>query len=208
MQQQNGATKPVERTVIGVLIGWFLIALVISASGIFYGVPAPVVGFTNLLLVAITLLSIFLVRPFRSWVENVPLRWLVLYHTIRIVAGIGFLILYQRGALPSNFALVAGWGDILVGVTAGFVAAFALPVNTQTRWWIVLGWNIVGLLDIVRVLGTALQLGTRDPSQVIAITAFPMSMLPLFVVPLVFVTHVVIFVRLWQARSHLKRTPQ
>lgn len=208
MHQQPVARIGVERIVMVVLGVWFCVALLVCVSGIFYGVVAPVAGLTVGLLTTLTLLSIFFSRPLRSWVMHVPLRWLVVYHVIRVVAGIGFLVLYQHGALPNDFALVAGWGDIFVGVTAGLVAIAALPITNRGRWWTVLLWNVFGLLDIVRVLSTVLQLGAANPSQVAAVTAFPMSLLPTFVVPLILATHVLIFARLRRRPFRFKHGDQ
>lgn len=190
--------------VAGALGLWFFAALALSLSGAYYGVPAPVVGGTNGLLVAGTLLAIWLIRPLRAWAMTVSLRWLVGYHAVRFV-GIAFLVLHARGALPADFALVAGWGDIAVAVGALVVAFGAVPVTSRARWWTVLGWNVLGLADILLVIGTAMRLGLADYGQIAVMTAFPMSLLPTFVVPLVIVTHVLIFVRLGRG-VHERRT--
>lgn len=199
--QQIGAPKRVERTV-GVVLGvWLLVACMIGAAGLFYGMPASVVGATNGVLITLVVLAIYGIRSLRAWTLHVSLRWLILYHVVRLPAGVGFLVLHARGALPDSFALVAGWGDILVAVAALVVAILAVPMTTRLRWWAVLLWNVFGLADILQVLGTALRSGAADPRQVVAITAFPMSLLPTFVVPLVLVTHMLIFARLWRTRS-------
>lgn len=187
----------VVATVLGV---WFVGALAVGASGLFYGVPTPVIGATNGLLVSLTLLAVFIIRPLRAWVREVPLQWLVLFHAVRFV-GIAFLVLHARGTIPGAFAVTAGWGDIAVAVTALIVAHRALPIAHRTHWWVVLLWNVFGLLDIVFVLQNGIGLGLADPAQMIWITAFPWSLIPTFIVPLVLVTHVLIFVRLWRLRN-------
>lgn len=187
-----------------ILLGlWFSIALIISASGLFYGVPAPVLGATNGLLISLTLLTIYFVTPVRTWVMNLDLRWLILYHTVRFV-GIAFLIFHARGVIPSEFAIIAGWGDIAVAVTAILVTWFVWPISTRVSWSIVLLWNLFGLLDILIVLKTGIGLGLNDMEQMIWITTFPFSMLPIFIVPLVIVSHVLIFIRLWKMNTSIK----
>ena len=62
----------------------------------------------------------------------------VLFHLVRVVAGTGFLVRYARGELPGEFALQAGWGDIVVGLAAPLVAAFALPADTRWKRGVVL----------------------------------------------------------------------
>ena len=187
-----------------ILLGlWFSIALAISASGFMFGVAAPVLGATNGMLITASLLTIYFVRPIRSWVMNLDLRWLILYHVVRFV-GIAFLVLHTQGIIPSEFAIVAGWGDIAVAGTAILVAGSALPIASAARWRGVLLWNIFGLLDILYVLKTGIGLGLQNPEQMVWITAFPFSLLPTFIVPLVIVTHILIFVRLWQLRISLQ----
>ncbi len=179
---------------------WLAVAVGIGLSGAYYHASAPVVGATNGVLVTVTLLALFLIRPLRVWAQRVSLRWLVLYHAVRFV-GLAFLVLHASGALPAAFAVKAGWGDIVVAATALVVAFAAIPVTSRGRWWTVLLWNVFGLFDILMVLGTGMRLGLADPGQLAAITAFPMSLLPTFIVPLVIVTHVLIFIRLWETRN-------
>lgn len=187
-----------------ILLGiWFSIALAISASGFFYGVAAPVLGAINGLLITLTLITIYFVQPIRSWVMNLDLRRLILYHTVRFV-GIAFLVFHAQGVIPSEFAIVAGWGDIAVAVTAIAVAVVFLPIVTPVRWTMVLLWNLFGLVDILFVLKTGIGLGIQNPEQMMWITTFPFSLLPTFIVPLIIVTHILIFVRLWQQRFRLK----
>lgn len=185
------------RIVAAALGLWLLVAIVVGASGVYYGVPTPVIGATNGLLVALTLVTIYFVGSIRAWVMEVDLRWLVLYHVVRFV-GIAFLLLNASGRIPGAFAVPAGWGDIAVAVTALGIALWALPIASRTQWWLVLLWNVFGMLDILYVLRTGVGLGLADPGQMVWITAFPWSLIPTFIVPLVLVTHVLIFVRLWK----------
>lgn len=190
------------RSLLALLTIWLAAANTVGASGTFYGMPAPVIGGTNALLTTLTLLALYFNRPLRLWALTVSLRVLVLYHVVRFV-GIGFLVLYEQGTIPGEFAITAGWGDIAVAVTAIVVALIALPANTRSRWWILLVWNVFGLADILLVLFTGIRLGFADMAEMIWITAYPWSLLPTFIVPLVLVTHVLIFVRLHRLRHVL-----
>jgi hypothetical protein len=104
-----------------------------------------------------------------------------------------------RGALPGRLALPAGWGDIAVAA-AVVAAGAAVPVTTRARWWTVLVWSVLVLIDILMVLGAVLRLGLEDRAQVAVMATFPTSLLPTFVVPLIVVTHVLIFGRLRHTR--------
>jgi hypothetical protein len=194
--------------IVAIILGlWFVVALAVGASGLYYAVPTPVVGATNALLVTLTLLAVFLIPRLRAWVSKVPLQWLVLYHVVRFV-GIAFLVFEARGLIPAEFALTAGWGDIAVAVTALIVAFRALPIANRTHWWVVLLWNVFGLLDILIVLRKGIALGLADPAQMVWITAFPWSLIPTFIVPLVLVTHILIFVRLRELSRRTPRAPE
>lgn len=151
-------------------------------------VPALVLGLTSLLLFAYNRLS-----PVRTWVDGLDLRSIVLLHLTRFV-GVYFIFLYRRGQLPYEFAIPAGLGDILV---AAFALPLALaPLPDATRLRLLRIWNVLGLVDILLVVFTAVRLNLADPIQMRAFTYLPLSLLPTFLVPLIIATHLVIFIRL------------
>jgi hypothetical protein len=126
---------------------------------------------------------------------------LVALHLVRIVAGAYFLLLYRRGVLPAEFALGAGWGDIVVGFGAIAVLAFCLPLRTAARHRALLAWNTLGLIDILLVLGNGARLFLADPAIAAAFTRLPLALLPLLVVPLVIASHVLLFQRAFRGRG-------
>ena len=66
------------------------------------------------------------------------------------VGGLFFLVEWARGHLPGGFALPAGIGDVLVGLTAPLVAAgLARHQGERAFAW----WNGLGLLDLVVAVG-------------------------------------------------------
>jgi len=128
---------------------------------------------------------------------NVDLGWLVLFHLTRLFAGVYFLVLCQHGELPCGFARPAGWGDIIVAVLA-----LAVVSATRTRFakMLLLVWNMLGLIDIIFVVFSALRFGLKDWQSMHALRELPLSLLPTFLVPLIIASHVLIFVRLTRAR--------
>jgi len=117
--------------------------------------------------------------------------------------GVTFLILLALGQLPAHFALPAGWGDIVVGLTAPLVA-LALARRVAGAAPLAIVWNLFGLLDLIVAfgMGTGLlapylmpELGTRVPAAA-AIRVFPMILVPVFAVPIAVLLHVVALGRL------------
>ena len=112
-------------------------------------------------------------------------------HFTRFV-GIYFLVLGNRGDLPEGFAKPAGIGDIVIAIAAGFLV---LVPQLRGRK-ILLIWNTLGLLDIIFVAFAALRFGLKDWQSMAPVRALPLSLLPTFIVPLIIVSHILIFVRL------------
>ena len=138
----------------------------------------------------VALLACWKVATLRSWTMKVDLRYLLLLHLTRLV-GFYFLFLSSRGQLPFAFAAPAGAGDIIVALLA-----FLLLILSDARnWTVLIIWNTIGLTDILFVVLLALRLGLADRQSMHALREFPLSLLPTFLVPLIIVSHVLIFVR-------------
>ena len=114
-------------------------------------------------------------------------------HLIRTIVGSYFLIVYGRGELPGEFAVVAGVGDIAVGLGAALVLLFVLPANTPGRRRVLLTWNALGLLDILLVLGNATRIMGEYPTLGQPFQSLPLALAPTLVVPLVITSHVLLF---------------
>ena len=106
----------------------------------------------------------------------------------------------KRGLLPAEFALPAGIGDILVGLT-GLALAFWLPSGSALSRKAAYGSNVLELADLVIAVATGF-LTSPGPLQQLAldhpnllITAYPLVMVPAFAVPLAIILHIL---SLWQ----------
>lgn len=189
----SAVPAPSSRTVFTALTVWFFAAFVLSAMGYVRG--ALPLGIVASLTVAcgIALLSS---ESAQKVAAHGSLRGIVAFHLIRILAGIAFLSEAAAGTLPRNIAIGAGIGDIAVGLLAIPLLVFAFPIDTDLKRRVVLAWNAVALADILLVLtGGAATIGARSDA-LLRMTELPMSLLPTFVVPLVLVTHGIIFWRL------------
>jgi len=113
-----------------------------------------------------------------------------------------FLILHYQDLLPSVFALPAGWGDIAIGATAPLMAS-AISSKTSFPKKIFVAWNLLGMLDLVMAVTLGI-LASASPLGVLAgevttqvMGTFPLSLIPTFFVPLLFIFHLIALGRVW-----------
>jgi hypothetical protein len=174
------------------LLIWLAIAVAIGAMQLLARspVPPPAIAFA---LTAILLLTVWLSKAVAREVREIGARAMVAFHAVRILAGGYFLILARNGTLPNEFALVAGYGDIAVGVTALLVCWWCFPLRSVAQQRTLLLWNAFGLVDILGVLGNGTRLFLRDPSLAAPFTTVPLALLPTFVVPIVIASHILLF---------------
>jgi hypothetical protein len=181
-----------------VLVVWAVVAATLAYRG--YLRPpdaqsAPPIG----IVLAIVFLGMFIALMFSSTLRSLltnqrNLIWLNVWR----LAGILFLILMANGQAPALWAVPAGVGDIIIGITAPWVAR---AVNTAGGRRRAIVFNFLGLLDLI----VAVTLGiTTNPGRLHifhttpapeVLTDFPMALIPTFLVPLAFTLHIV---SLWQ----------
>lgn len=181
-----------------VVFVWLALAALVGSTGALRRSPVPPPAITAGLTIA-ALLVVRLSPRARQAVHELGPGPLVLFHVVRIAAGAYFLVLGANGVLPHEFTTMAGWGDILVGVGAVWVLWRALPARTAGQRLALIAWNVLGLLDILGVLGNAVRLFIQNPSFVEPFMSLPLAILPTFVVPIVIVSHVLLFS--WTRRS-------
>jgi hypothetical protein len=191
-------------SVSSLLVGWFILAVVTSVAGLYrppFGRP-PTIQY-GLLAPIVLGVVLFRISPLlRRALAAVPDTWLVGVQVYRVL-GVIFLVLYAGGHLPGVFALPAGVGDTLVGILAPFVAAsFARSGEGSERR--VRIWNLLGIADLV-IAVTLGFLTSPSPFQVAAfdrpcalIAMFPLSLIPVFAVPLSILLHIASLQRLSQ----------
>jgi hypothetical protein len=190
------ASSNLNRLWLG-LAGWFCLALSLAAIGLLERLPVlaiPALIWTPVLLIA---LFSWHFPALRRALDAVPLPALVGFHFIRAVIGTAFLIYAAYGLLTPRFALPAGYGDIAVGLLAIPIAfRYARRGDAGSRR-LVFVWNLFGLLDILLTIVGAqrILLFGEGPPALRAFFVFPNQLIPLFVVPLVLLTHGLIALR-------------
>lgn len=178
-----------KKTVV-LIVAWGLGALALTLSGAVARAPRAVIP---LLLIGPVVAFFWAARrpgAARRLAAGLDLRLAVGLHVLRIGFGVGFLVAAARGIMPASLAVPAGWGDLVVGLLA-LGALAALPRSPG----LVIGWNLVALADILAVvIGAQRIIVFGDPGP--AFFSFPFPLLPLFVVPIVLITHGIVHARL------------
>jgi hypothetical protein len=172
---------------------WFFAAVAVGHFRWLERLPIPAIQAVILGLTALLLFAYFRINAFGAWVNALELRSLVLFHVTRFV-GFYFLHLHALGELPYDFAVPAGYGDIIVAFLALLVVF--LPMDDAKRRRAISIWNVVGFIDILLVVFTAAKLARTDPLSLRPLTHLPLSLLPTLLVPLIIASHLVIFARL------------
>ena len=177
-----------------VLFGWFVLALFLGWQGIFSSAlnqPVPYIALAIGIPILVGALFIGGSKQVREIIEAVAQSQLVVFQFYRVL-GVTFLVLYAAGQLPGIFALPAGCGDVMVGLTALMVGARAAR-NESDR--LVTLWNWFGIFDLVVAVATGFlsapsrfQIFSLDAPNVL-IGTFPLVMVPIFAVPLSMVLH-------------------
>jgi hypothetical protein len=144
--------------------------------------------------VAVVLVWLSVSSDLRRTVAAAPLPAVIGVQVYRVIGGV-FIFLLGLGQLPPHFALPAGWGDVVVGITAP-VVALALLRGARGSRLLALSWNLFGLLDLVVAvgMGSGLLVPLLDPGQppapAPAMQQFPLVVIPAFAVPMSILLHI------------------
>ena len=91
--------------------------------------------------------------------------------------------------------------QVLIGLCREIASARAQGAERAARRWGLLLWNVAGLADVLYAVLTAMRLRLSDPMEMAAITSFPLSLIPTFVVPLLLITHFILIAQLYGKRA-------
>jgi hypothetical protein len=178
--------------------GWALGALALSVAGVISpALPRPILPLLIWLPPVLFVFAFVRSAGVREAVRVLDLRIAILWHVCRIPFGVAFIVLEAQGAIDPTFAKIAGPGDILAGLGA-LVAMLLVPTTTKRRRLIVLAWNTLAFLDILLVFLTAQRILFFGGgfAALAPFTRVPYSLLPTLVVPMILITHFVVFAKL------------
>ncbi|HUQ50176.1 MAG TPA: hypothetical protein VM056_05625 [Terriglobales bacterium] len=189
-----------SRNIKIILTLWTLTAIIVVCSGVLtdYSVRVAQAIGTSLTLSQILFFS--LSKSFRSIVMAWSLRNLTLFQSWRILPGALFLYYYYGlGKLSFDFAVIGGYGDMLVGITAIFLCPLA-NADQKRLLRILLVWQVLALADLLFVIRSGFVASFTDPNVMRPLTEFPLGLLPTLLVPITLFAH---FVAIAQLRKRL-----
>jgi hypothetical protein len=117
---------------------------------------------------------------------------LIAVNTWRIV-GVAFLWGMTQGILDPSFAIPAGIGDILIGITAIPFAIFLWKGYGWSKYAVIV-WSVLGIADLVNAV--TLGLITNPDFSTSTMVTFPWILVPTVAVPTALVLHVITLYRL------------
>lgn len=189
------------------ITGWLLLQAVIGLSG-FYTVTNSrpphflFLTFPPLLFI----LSLFITRKGRQWLDSLNIKTLTLLHMVRIPVEIVLFLLYTYKTVPSLMTFEGRNFDIISGLSAPLIYLLFFSKD-QTRRSALLVWNLVCLGLLINIVTIAVlsapfpfqQLSFEQPNR--AILYFPYIWLPGFVVPVVLLSHLAAMRQLLHKRA-------
>ena len=117
---------------------------------------------------------------------------LIAFQTYRI-GGIAFLWGMSQGILDPAFAIPAGIGDILIGITAIPFALFLWKGYNWSKYAVVV-WSVLGIADLVNAVTLGVITNANFGTSTMA--TFPWILVPTVAVPLALALHGISLYRL------------
>lgn len=149
----------------------------------------PFVVSANLLFIYFALLY----KPIQE-INAERMKWVVALQTFRLPLELIFVWLLALGLLPIQMTFEGRNFDVLVGLTAPFIAYFGYHKKVLPKWSLI-AWNVIGLVLLINIVIVAIlsapsnfQVFTNLPHNTMVLLA-PYHLIPFFFVPLALFGH-------------------
>src|SRR5262245_23512500 len=210
-ETEKGLIRIKTALISAFLTVWALAAFVLGINRFFLADPSKTSGVPTiayaLVPFALGISWVIFSKGARRIVDAIPQHWIMGIQLVRVF-GLFFVLSYLQGFVPGEFAIPAGIGDFLIGITAPIVVYKYLRQPEKARNVAIL-WNIFGILDLVMAV-TLRILITRGilhlpslgvPNQ---LTDFPLILIPTFGVPLPILLHIFSLRALLKIRENVR----
>jgi len=184
-----------SKTAVAVIAGWMILQTIVSLSG-FYLVTDSVPPRFALLLgpPVLFIISLFVTKNGRKFIDSLNIRWLTILHIIRVPIELILFGLFLHKLIPGVMTFEGRNLDILSGLSAPLIYYIFFVKNGLNKRVLLL-WNIICLGLLINIVTIAI-LAAPFPFQRLAfdqpnvgVLIFPFTWLPCCVVPLVFFSH-------------------
>lgn len=169
---------------------WFVLICFLSSKGYIEKlghVFMPLFAVLTVSLIAIPFLAYKKSSTVKREVDKISLKKMTKVHAWRIVAGLLFIYYGLKNQLPLAFWLLAGIGDIIVGVMAlQFWKETPTPAIDEYKLF-----HQIGLLDFVIAVGTGITFTLLGDQKILLLTKLPLVLIPLFLVPFMGASHLI-----------------
>jgi hypothetical protein len=189
--------KVISFIAIALLLGgWMSVSAAIAVRGSlldFQTLPPRVL--VVIIPTALAISYISLSERVNSILKLIPKSWLINAQSLRILVEIFLWLMYRSGTIPVQMTLEGRNFDILIGLSAPFIAYFCFTKKSWPNITALL-WNAAGLLLLTNILVIAI-LSTPSPMRKFfnepsntMIAYFPYIWLPALIVPFAYLLHI------------------
>lgn len=188
------------------LAGLWVVLTVLAVQGFFLDtIKNTPPGFLPAVLSA-NLFFVYLALAYKPIQEINPdrMKWVVAIQTFRLPLELIFVWLLALDLLPIQMTFEGRNFDVLVGLTAPFIAYFGYHKKILPKWSLIL-WNFAGLALLANIVTVAIlsaptnfQVFTNLPHNTMVLQA-PYHFIPFFFVPLALFGHLFALKRLFKS---------
>ncbi len=176
-----------------IVVAWFGAVVTGASNGWLAALHPPLIAALVAASITLPVLAFTVLPGFRALVTAIGQRWIILFHVWRVPAAVLFLLLGLAGQLPPLFWILAGGGDLLAGLFAGWTASRPL---TDAR---IAAFHRFGFADFVVAVGTGLTFTLLDDPRMATVTQLPLALVVLFGVGISGASHIMAFAMLRRA---------
>jgi hypothetical protein len=179
----------------GLLLAWWMASELLGRSG-FYAQHWDVMRPVGWMIAILWLIPLLRSAAIGGALDAAPLWLLPLVQVYRAAGGLVWFGQLAAGRVPATFGLVAGTGDVLVGILAVMTAIYVYSGVRGGRL-MAIAWNTLGLLDFA--------IGFVIASFLPYSAVYPAVMIPAFLAPLSLDLHALSLRQLMRA---MRREPR
>lgn len=182
-----------NKRVLFMSIIWIIVISLISYTGFFTTTDTSPPRFIIVILGNLFFI-IFSFKNLKNYILNFKL--IMMIHSLRIVVEFGLYFLFLSKLVPKIMTFEGLNYDILSGISALIILVLHHYYKINLSKKMLLFWNFTGMLLLINIVAIAIlsaplpiqQFSFEQPN--IAVLYFPYILLPSFIVPVVFIAHI------------------